>query len=60
MLVTSNTLQGDCRVHVPRMLGEFLLTVCFALGCVVFGCGVVYLAAKIQRHRQDAAEDMSR
>ena len=52
MLVTSNTLQGDCRVHVPRMLGEFLLTICFALGCAVFGCGVVYLAAKIKSNRQ--------
>jgi len=41
------------------MLGEFLLTVCFALGCAPFGCGGVHLVAKIQSDRQDAAEDMS-
>jgi hypothetical protein len=42
------------------MLREFLLTVCFAPGCAVFGRGVVYLAAKIQWERQDATEDTSR
>ena len=26
-------------VHTARMVGEFLLAVCFVLGCAVFGCG---------------------
>jgi hypothetical protein len=39
------------------MVGEFLLAGCFALGCAVFGCGVVYLAAKFQADRQGGTED---
>ena len=34
-----------------------VLTGCFALDCAVFGCGVVYLAAKIQAERQGRTED---
>lgn len=44
-------------LHVPRMVGEFLLMGCFALGCAAFGCGIVYLAAKIRADPQDSTED---
>src|SRR5438128_1966848 len=35
MLTTSNSLRGDRRLHVQRMVSEFLLAACFALGCAV-------------------------
>ena len=56
-VVTSNTLHDVRSVHATVMVGEFLLAGCFALGCAVFGCGVVYLAAKFQADRQGGTED---
>jgi hypothetical protein len=41
------------------MIGEFLLMVCLALGGAAFGCGVLYLAAKIQSDRQGTKGKLS-
>jgi len=59
-LVTSNTLYDFRSAHVPWMVGEFLVTVCFALGCALLGCGVLYLAAKMQAGRRGSTEDIWR
>ena len=55
--VTSSIL-GECSSgHVEAMVGEFLLTFSLALGCAAFGCGVAFLSAKIQAHRQRRIKD---
>jgi hypothetical protein len=59
-LVTSNTLYDFRSAHVPWMVGEFLVTVCFALGCALLACGVLYLAAKMQAGRRGSTEDIWR